>query len=195
MTKEIQVLEAKVVPLVSQANNLAIATQEDMVKATAVLSNLGRYYDSVVAKREEITKPANATLHAARAMFDPIEKPAKAAIEALRTRIGAWQTAETKRANEEKNKIAERIAPGKGNLSIETAVKKLDAIATPEAAIATNEGSLKFRVHQVLTITNESLIPREYLIVDEVKLKAALKGGVKVPGAELVETQIPINSR
>lgn len=193
--KEIAVLEKKVMPLVEAANEQLIESGTDMETATALLSNLGNYYDSVVETREKITAPLNASLKATRAMFDPIEKPAKAAIDGLRMRIGAWQTAETRRVAEEEERIAARVGEGKGKLKIETAARKAHEIEKPETAIHTGAGSLSFMSKQKLKITDEKKIPREFLMVDESAVLSALKEGRKVPGAEIEIVQIPRNSR
>lgn len=193
--KEIQVLEKKVMPLVAQAESQQITNAEDMQSATIVLSELGKYYDAVVAKREEITKPINLALKNARAMFEPIEKPAKLAYEGLRQKIAQYQTEQMKLAKAEEEKIAARIGEGKGKLKIETAMKKMDEIETPDAQVHTESGSLKFRKDKVLEITDPSLIPAEYWVIDEKKLFADLKGGKVVPGATVGDKLIPINSR
>jgi len=193
--KEIQVLEKKVMPLVAQAESQQITNAEDMQSATIVLSELGKYYDAVVAKREEITKPINLALKNARAMFEPIEKPAKLAYEGLRQKIAQYQTEQMKLAKAEEEKIASRIGEGKGKLKIETAMKKMDEIETPDAQVHTESGSLKFRKDKVLEITDPSLIPAEYWVIDEKSLLAHLKSGKQVPGAKLGEKLIPINTR
>jgi len=194
-TKEVALLEKKVMPLISAAEDQIVETADDMKKATEVLSNLGRYYDSVVEAREKITAPLNAALKAARGMFDPIEKPAKAAMDGLRQRIGAYQTAETKRVADDKAKIAQQVGPGKGKLKPETAVRQMNEVKGPEKSVATDAGMLKFRTDKVLKITDENLIPREYLLVNEKAVLLALKNGAKVPGAEIEEKQVPVNIR
>jgi len=194
-SKEVAVLEKKVMPLIEAANEYYIGTKDDMTDATVLLSKLGTYYDSVVAAREKVTKPLNAALAAARDMFNPIEKPAKAAIDGLRSRIGEYQTAEMRRVKEAEAKLAERVKEGKGNLTLETATRKAAELDRPDASINTESGSLKFRTDQKLLVTDKALVPREFLVVDERSLLAALKEGRKVPGAELEDVQIPVNSR
>ncbi len=194
-TKEIVQLKKQVGPVIAKAEAYTITTKEDMQDATVLLSELGRYYDQVVEARERMTTPLNAALKAARDLFNPVEKPAKAAYDALRGRIAAYQTEAVKAAKEEEARIASRVAPGKGNLSFETAIKKMDAIERPNMAISTEAGSLKFRTMQKLVITDPTLIPREYLSVNEYAVTTALKAGTVVPGAVLESVQVPVNFR
>jgi hypothetical protein len=46
-----------------------------------------------------------------------------------------------------------------------------------------------------LVISDATLIPREYLDVNEMRVKSALKSGVHIPGASLVKEKIPKNIR
>ena len=87
------------------------------------------------------------------------------------------------------------MGEGKGKLRVETAVKKIENIETPDHQVATEAGLVKFREDKVLKITDETKIPREYLVVDEKKLLEALKGGVIVPGAEIDIKMTPVNFR
>jgi len=194
-TKEITLLEKQVMPLVAQAESTEIKSAEDMKTATTVLSDLNRYIDTLVAKREEITAPLNLALKNARAMFDPIEKPAKAAKDELRSKIAEYQTEQMRIAEEEEEKIAARVKAGKGNLSAETAIKKMEGIERPDRKVETESGSLNFRPTKKLKITDALLIPRHYLVVDEKLLLEDLKKGVAVYGATLETVMVPINYR
>lgn len=193
MTKEIQVLEKKAIPLAEQAESFVITNKDDMTGATVLLSKLNKYHDSVVEKREEVTKPLNLALKNARAMFDPIEKPLVQAIKTLRVTISIYQTNELRKAQEEEEKIAARIGEGKGKLKIETAMAKIDDVKKPDRKIATDSGMIKFRTDKKLKVIDALLIPREYLVVDEKAVLDALKKGKTIPGAQIEEVQTPIN--
>lgn len=193
MSTELKVLERKANPLIERATAITIQDTKTLTEATAVLSQMNTYLDSVITAREKITKPANEALKNARALFDPIEKPIKNAVAALRSQIGEYQTEQARIAQEKKDKIATKLTEGK--LSLNTAIKKLDKIDEPEEEVNTDSGTLKFRSKQVLEITDESLIPREYLVVDESAVLNALKSGVAVAGARIKTIQTPVNYR
>jgi TPP-dependent 2-oxoacid decarboxylase len=188
ITKEIR-------PIAKQAQDVSITDNASMAGAVSLLSDLNRALTKVTEEKEKVTKPLNEALKAERNRWKPIETELTDAINNVREKMSVYQTEETKRARAAEEKIASRIAPGKGNLSVETAVKKIDAIERPEDAIATDAGLVKFRTIQTLLITDEKLIPRHYLVVDEKKLLDDLKKGVKVFGATLEEKQIPVNFR
>ncbi len=192
---DIKIIEKNVSPIVLQATALSITDSATMSKAVVLLSNCNKYMDSVTEEREKITKPLNEALKAERNRWKPIESNLDEAISTIRGKMSAYQTEQVRIQKEAEIKIAQRIGEGKGKLKIETAIKKIDTIAVPEKEVATGAGLVQFRETQSLKITDESLIPREYLIVDESKLLKALKLGSPILGAEIEILQTPCNFR
>lgn len=176
-------------------NSFKIVKAEDMLEATTLLSNYNKHLKAITTEKEKVTKPINEALKAERARWKPIEDELNEAIAYIRNSMSAWQTAEKKREQEEESKIASRIGEGKGKLKIETATNKMAEIERAPEKHSTDAGLVKFRTDKKLKITNEILIPREYLVVDERKVLDALKAGVSIAGAEIEEIQTPINFR
>jgi hypothetical protein len=194
MNKEIEI-KKEVSPLVAKAQAVTIMSADDMKEATVLLSVVNKKLDAITAEEEKVTKPLNEALKAERARWSPMKTILKDAVSVLRTKMSAYQTAETKRAQEEKARIASRIGDGKGKIKMETAVRKLDEVDSPDTKVQTDAGALTFRATPTLKITDTHAIPREYLVVDEKKLLDALKAGVSVPGAEIEVIQVPVNRR
>lgn len=192
----IKPIEKDITPVIRQASTVtSITTQDQMTGATELLSLLNKKLDMVEAEENKVVKPIKEALKAEQDRWKPLKAMLKEGIDILRGSMSAYQTMMVKKQREEEAKIAARIGEGKGKIKMETGIKKLDAVERPEEKIVTDVGTAGFRTVQKLKIIDEKLIPREYMIVDEVKLKAALKGGVKVPGAELEEVQSVINRR
>lgn len=192
---QIAVFEQEVSPEVKVAQALTIKDSEGMKAATERLSRLNQLNDRITEEKEKVTKPLNEALKAERNRWRPIEKSLEEAIDIIRNKMSVYQTAEIKRQREEQAKIAARVGEGRGKMKIETAVKKIDEIKAPEAQVATDSGMVKFREDKVLRITNESLIPRQFLVIDEKKVLEALKAGIVVRGAEIEIKMIPLNYR
>lgn len=194
MTKELTIKVDN--SLIKQAISIKIANAKDMTEATSLLSKCNKFLDAVVAEKEKITQPMNAALKEVRDRYKPTEKVLEEAIDAIRSEMSIYQTAEMKRIKEEEAKIAERVKPGKGNLSAETALKKMEEIEkSAEDKIVTDDGKLSFRADYVVKIMDITFIPYEYLLPNEKMIKEALKEGKEVPGAILEEVMIPINKR
>ncbi len=146
-------------------------------------------------EKEKVTKPLNQALKAERARWKPLEDMYTEAIEALRTTMTIYQTELVRVQKEEQAKIAARVGEGRGHLKVETAVKKLSEVATPEKEVSTNAGLVQFREVKVLKIVDLDMISREYFDLNESRLLTDLKAGIVVPGAEIETKQVPANYR
>lgn len=174
---------------------VTIIDTKSMEHAAEILSQANKYLDAITAEELKVTKPLNEALTQERLRFKPFKDKAERVIANIRAQMSAYQTAEKKRVDAETAKIAARIGDGKGKIKMETAVRKLEAVVTPEEAVVTHSGLVKFRTRVFLDIVDISLIPREYLIPDEKRITEALKAGTVVPGATLNEEQVPVNYR
>ena len=87
------------------------------------------------------------------------------------------------------------MKPGSGNLKAGTAIKQMANIDSPEEKVTAQSGGLSFREKKVLKITDEKLIPKQYWIIDEDAVLAALKEGKKVKGADITIEMTPVNKR
>lgn len=193
--KEVAVIQQELSPVVVKAKAIVVKDQKTMESASLMLSELNKFADRIDEEKQKVLKPLNTARTAEINRWKPVLGPIEEATDYLRKTISMFQTAETKRAREEEARIAERVGDGKGKLKVETAVRKIENIDRPEEQVATEAGLVKFREDKVLKITDETKIPREYLVVDEKKLLEALKGGVTVPGAELDIKMVPVNFR
>lgn len=195
MDKQVIVYQKESLGLVNAAHDIVIENGDHMKGATELLSRLNKFLDKITEEKERVTKPLNEALKAERSRWKPVETNYDEAIEILRKKMSDYQTAKVREEREEKEKIAARVGEGKGKLKVETAVRKMDEVEVAPSVVSSDEGIVKFRTDRKLKITDESVIPREYLVVNEKKLLDALKQGVVVPGAEIEEVQTPINFR
>lgn len=193
--KAVKVLEKEITPVVAKAAKVEITNAGELAKATEVLSQLNQYADQVEAKKNTVLKPLKEATKAYNALFHPIEEKLETAIESIRGEMSRYQTEQVRIAKEEEARITSRVGEGKGKISLETASKKLDEVEKPIEKVSTQSGSLAFREVQKLKLIDETIIPREYLMVDEKKVLDALKAGQKVLGAEIELIQVPINRR
>ncbi len=202
-TKAIAILEKEIKPVISRATSIVIRSADDMKLAAEQLSKLNKYNDTVKKRKEEITKPMNAALKSARALFKPLEERLDSAIGTIRLAMGTYQLASERTAQVEEDKIAARVGEGSGHYTPETAIRKMDEIDKPETAVATDSGMVKFRTSQVLKITSETALlgaifagkHQNLIAVDERALLAYLKDGNMIAGAELETVKVVVNSR
>ena len=189
-------VKTDVAPLVAQADAIvALKTEEDVKNATEVLSKLNKTLDRVDEEKSKILDPLKEAAKAEKARWEPIETAFKGAVDRIRGMLSKYQTEKIKKQKEDEAAILARTKEGKGNFTPETAIRKLGEVEAPVAKVQTEEGGLSFRPKDTLKVTDESLIPRKYLQVNESLLLNDLKSGLTIPGAEIIVVQIPINKR
>lgn len=194
MSKDLSVvIQSEVSVYEREANALVIKTDADMELAVKILSATNTTADRVQAEKEKITKPLNEALKAERARWKPIEDACANAIATIKAKMVAFQRQLEAENAKKEEKIMARVE--KGTLRTETAVAKLEALPDAKASVTTDAGMVQWRVVKKLVISDPMLIPREYLVVNEVAVKEALKAGKVVPGASFVEEKVPANFR
>jgi len=195
ITKELVPLKKRVISLADEAEKFKINNDKDLTKAVEILSNLNKMGDAITEKKELITKPLSLALKNAREMFKPLENPYEDAIEILRKKMSAYQTEKVRLENEEKAKIAGRVGEGKGKLKFETAVAKIEEVGTAEKNISTNTGAVNFRTVKNFEVMDITLVPIEYLQINETLIKKSIKENIEIKGIRVFEEQVPVNYR
>ncbi len=194
-TKDLTIIQKSLSPLAAEAKTLKIKDLGSLKMATEILSKLNKLNDRIREEKERVTKPLNEALKAECSRWKPMEMIYEESIAVLRTAMSDYQTEQLRIQKEEEDRIAKRIAPGKGNLSLDSAVKKMEAIPQTEKEISTEEGLVQFRQVRVLKITNIDLVPHEYFDLNEGRLLTDLKTGKTIAGAEIEVKQVPANYR
>lgn len=149
--KAVQVVEKRLTKAEAYATDLTIKTDEDERKATVALSELNKLGDEITGQKEELTKPLNKVLAAIRARYKPVETAHANAIRIIKGKLTAYHDAKQREADKQAAQIAARAA--KGTLKPETAIRKMDEIATPEKNVKTDAGALQSKKVPVAEIT------------------------------------------
>lgn len=193
--KRIAVVAKQVSPIVEQAKSIVIKDLKGMEAATELLSQVNTKLDEIEKEKGEIIDPAKAIIKKEKARWEPWESVLEEAKDILRKGMSAYQTEAKRIADKKQADILARAKPGKGNLSLEKAVEKIENIDTPAATVATESGSLKFRTDKKFEVMDMTMLPLEYHLADEVAIRKAMKEGVELPGVRYYTEEVPINSR
>ncbi len=100
-TKEIQVLQKQVSPLVKQAGGYIINSVESVDTASLFLKKVKDAENNLEAKRLQFTAPLNQSLKAINDTFRELKTPLTQARELLTGKILTWKRAETERLMKE----------------------------------------------------------------------------------------------
>ena len=186
-TKELTVLKTQVSKLENKANEISITTPEENASAIDFKAKLRDMGKVIRDRKEEITKPLNEALRSARDLFAPIEEQFETAENIVGRKLLDYKQKVDAEAREKEAKIAKQVEQGR--LKIETAEKKLEQVQRVEKTTQTDHGRVQFRKIKKVRITNQNLIPDEYWIIDEVKLRKEALAGKSIAGCEIFEEE------
>lgn len=170
------------------ARAITINTEEDRAKATEILVQIKNAAELAELEKNKVLIPAEQVVKAEKARWKPIEQLFKEINEIIRPKINKFITDQEAKAQAELAKLQQQVATGH--------IKKEETIARREEAIYSNVpaktvysggGGSSVRKVAKLKITNPDLVPDEFWVIDEVKLrKAVVTEDREVPGAEKV---------
>lgn len=191
-TKEIAVVKQQATKALTAANDLVIASQEDMTAATDVLSKIKTVGKMIKERKEAITRPMMESLNSVRDLFKPIETNHADAERIIKGKMLNYQDAVEKKDREERERLAARVE--KGTMKPETAVAKMEAMPEVQASTQGKVGAIAFRTVKKYRVVDEAKLSREYLMPNMAKINEALKAGKTVEGVEAYEEKVVASS-
>lgn len=208
-TKEVITLRDEASSLVEMAESLEV-TAETLNDASDLLSWIAANKKRLEKQRVFLTKPLVDHQRAINGQFKDWMDPLNQADRAVRQKVLAYQreeerkaaearAAEEKRQREEQERLAaEREASGDASPMEPAAPQPVaEAPQAPERSTRSSLGTTTVRKVWTFEIEDESAIPREYLAVDEKKIGAVVKAGVRsIPGVRIYQTDsLAVRSR
>lgn len=185
MNEEKALVEVKtqITSFQNSVNALEIRHPNDVIVACDMLKTIKSVEDRLVERKEEITRPLMKALGSARDLFKPLEIGLAESKKTLKAKMLAFQAEEDLRIEHAQKKIGARVE--KGTMKASTAVEKIEEMQS-------SRSSTKTRTLRKLSITDETLLPREYLVPDREAITRALFKDLHVPGATLIEEKIVV---
>lgn len=167
---------------------LVVVTPVDIELASGLLVEFKKEYKRIVARKEEITKPLNAALRSVRDLFRPAEDAYASAERILKNKIGAAQLAIHE---------ANRLAAAATQAALAAGNVREAAIVSGQIVGTEAPQGISFREQFVYRIVNASILPREFLVPDERKIREHVqKHGLaaNIPGV-VVEKSVGVIAR
>jgi len=178
----IKIAEEKAMTLADNSR-IKVNSQPTLAQAKTSLSEVKEIKKVITEKKDSVVKPLNEALKNTRALFKPIEDKVEVIESYLKGEILKYNT---KLLEEQRKREAEAQAKIQAGATFEEATKSIERVEKKIESIPT-------RKIKRLKIVDETLIPRQFLVPNEVAIKEALLAGEKVSGCELVEEEIIIN--
>jgi hypothetical protein len=171
-----------------KAKDLLIDLEQHYAEATEIMSTVKNAAKLAELEKNKVLIPAEQVVKAEKARWKPIEKLFEEIDSILRPRMKKFLDDKEAKAREELAKLQSQIDSGHIKKA-STIAQKEDAIysSVPAKTIHTGSGSSSARKIAKLKIVNRDLIPDQYWVIDEVKLRAdVVTKDMIVPGAEKV---------
>lgn len=159
-----------------QAKGFRIETQDDVNSVATVLQAVHGRINELEARRTEITKPMNTALRSVNDLFRPPMDALREISSLLKAEVKRFEAESAERNKKAMEEAARLVAAGKD-----------PAPALSGVALVANADGLTMRKTWKWRITDEALIPRAFLCVDEAKLKALVTIRPDIAGIEWFE--------
>ncbi len=186
--KELIALKGQISKCENRANAIEVNSQETYVQAIDIVSKLKETGTNIKLKKESITKPLNEALKNARKLFAPVEEQFAKAEVIIKQKLLAYKKKIDAEAEEEEEKIAAKVEGGK--MKFETGEKKIEKIERVDNTTKGKVGAISVKIIKKVRITDAALLPREYLIPDQVAIRRDALGGKPIPGVEVYNEEI-----
>lgn len=166
-------IEKKSLPLKKKVSDLEVKTQADFDRAGELMKELKSYTKLAKSEEAKIVDPLKQALKATQSHFKPFYDSIELIELDTKLKMSSFV-----QANERKQlEVKKSFEAGD--------IKKMSTYIKKNEELEVKSENASVRKLKTLVITKESLIPREYLVPDEAKIKAALLAGEKIPGCKI----------
>jgi len=188
--KELTVVQEKLKGMSAMVLETTVTSDEELAKVSDKIKNVKQLGTYIKSLSDKLVAPAKAIIDQAKEMYDIPQKECKNAEMALKRKAEIYLQAKEDQRKADEKKIADKVESG--YIKEETAVKKLEDLGEVEKKVVTVNSSLTMAKRKVAEIADPNLIPDEYWILDEVRIrKDALdreKNGLEqIPGVIIKE--------
>ena len=191
--------------LAARARALTIRSPNDYEEAAGWLKSIKGFLNVIETARLKVTKPLNEALRARNAEAKEASQPLLEAETKIKRSMIAYSDEQDRIRKEEQRRldeaaekerqrldeIAQRAAAKGQDKKAENFADRAAAVQAPVVQTAAPKvGGISIPKVWTFEITDEDLIPREYLVIDEVRIRkvvTALKGDTKIPGVRVFE--------
>jgi len=191
--QQTQELMNKAELIVREAKEMVVRDKDSLTAAVDFLGKIATAKKEVDSRRRFFTDPLNQQVKSINDLFRGYSDPLGEADRIVRNKVLVYQAEETKRVAEEQQKAFEeaktRAEEASKHPTEEFVPIPINIVEEPEKTVRAGAGSATTRQVWTFKIVDLSLVPDEYKVVDEKKIAAVVKAGVRnIPGVEIYPT-------
>ena len=169
-TNDLVEVREKIDGMQKMLDKTQVTTDAELESVADKIKGIKTLAKFIKLKKDKFTAPAKEIIAEAKVTYDPFLKQCESAELNLKDKARKYmleKEAERKKAEE---KIAARVE--KGTMRTDTAMKKIEAMPEVANTVKTDIGSkLRMAKRKVARISDPNLVPKEYWIIDEVRIR------------------------
>jgi len=181
------------------AQSIVVSDAAGEEKAASFLGVVKAIQKKIEAKRKEYVEPLNAVVTKINAEAKSAALPFVQAESAIKKRLADYATEmDRKRDEEHAARNAEQVrllkeaavAPIEKQTAIASRIDAVVAAPLPQTTkgVSADTGSVSYRMVWKWDVVKDAEIPREYLAIDNAKVTAAVRSGIRsIPGINIYE--------
>ena len=173
-------------------NKLSIKNDAEIKYAADILLQIKNFKSKIEEEKTKYVTPAKAIIAQAKKNFDPFLIKCNEAEKIIKDKMVKFSFQKEQANLKKLNALAEKISSGK--IDLEQASEKVKNLEK-QKSYSGDIGSVQFRVNKIAIITDESKLPRKYLMPNSVLIRTDILAGVKIPGAEMKIEKIVASGR
>jgi hypothetical protein len=179
--QQTQELMTKTELIVREAKEMVVQNKDSLTTAVDFLGRIAIARKEVDSRRRFFVDPLNQQVKSINDLFRSYSDPLAEADRIVRSKVLAYQAEEAKRAADEQQRILEEAGTTEEFVPI--------TVGEPEKTVRAGAGSATTRQVWTFRIVDPSLVPDEYKVIDEKKIAAVVKAGIRhIPGVEIYPT-------
>jgi len=161
-------------------NSVIIDDNDTLQKAITLLQNIKAVRKRITAEKDRIIKPAKEIIKQTKAKYEVLEEQCTKLEQNIKLRILDYENRKAARREIDNTELTQQIQTGK--------IKLEEAIELYQPTQKTK--GIQIRTHKEIIITNESIIPDEYWILDMVKIRKDALAGKEIAGVTIQDKKI-----
>lgn len=191
-TQEISSIAQQVQTLVAERPP-RITTDAELTAATGWLAQVRKRRKEIEEFFDRLIKPFRQAIAEHKRQCDNLLAPLRTEESAQNGEILRYRQEQARQAAE-----AQRRAEAQYDRRVERAmekgkdpalVKPPPVVAAPAKTVETDGAKVTFRKIRKFRVRNPDEVPREYWVIDEVKIGKAVRAGIQVPGCDVWEEE------
>lgn len=197
-SEDVKVVKSKIAGMQKAIEAIDV---KDQVAVKAMAGNIKKLLDYVEERKAVLVDPAKSIIEEAKSIYDPFINACKEGKATLTNMVNKFIMAEREKEEKEKERILakEKIDREKiqadleaGKITAEKAAEKIEQKEEKAVEklsevkeVKSSYGGVTTRMISTAIIENPELVPDEYWVIDEIRVRKLALAGVVIPGVKI----------